>query len=84
MREIIEALQNLKGKEVDIHTKHKLFGSQHIRVVFEPEIETGFGFRFKEQTIYIDKNEIVDYCIEKHKITFEDKLMCIHITEINN
>ena len=79
MRQIIEALQGIKGKDVNIYTDHILFGKQHIKMEFDPEIEIGVGFRCKGQSIYINKDEIVDYCIEKKKIVIRGAMMHIMI-----
>lgn len=80
MREIIEILVKLKGKDVDIHTDHKFFGKQHIQMKFIPETEIGIGFRYKEQIIYIDKDDVVDCCIEHDKIIINGSVMRISIT----
>ena len=45
MRQLIDALKEMKGKTGDIYTGHKLFGKQHIQMKFVPEIEAGWGFR---------------------------------------
>ena len=63
MIKIINALKNIKGKKVKIHTNHKLYGKQNICMEFEPETEIGLGFKCKEQTIYIDKDNITNYYI---------------------
>lgn len=79
MRQLSEALKKIKDKQVDIYTEHKLFGAQHIQGVFEPETEIGFGFRFKEQIIYIDKDKVVDWCVEDSQIRINSDLMQIII-----
>lgn len=81
MGQIIEALKGLRGKNVNIYTDHKLFGKQHIQMKFEPETEIGLGFRCKEQVIYINNNDIINYCIEGNKIIINGKLMRISIIE---
>ena len=81
MRQIVETLQDIKGKQVDIYTDHKLFGKQHVAMEFEPETEIGLGFKCKGQTIYIDNNDIIDYSIENNVIVIDGKLMCIKIVK---
>ena len=79
MRQLIEALKKIQGRQVDIYTEHKLFGSQHIQMAFEPETEIGFGLRFKEQIIYIDKDKVRDWCVEDSQIRINSDLMQIII-----
>ena len=81
MRQVIEALNDIKGKNVNIYTNHKLFGNQHIKMKFEPETVIGLGFRCGEQVICIDKNEIVDFFVEDGKIVINGKLMTITIVK---
>ena len=81
MRQLVKALNELKGKEVCIRTEHKLFGNQRIEMDFEPETDMGIGFRCKGQVIYIDKDELVDYALRNNKILFGSKLMRISIEE---
>jgi hypothetical protein len=79
MRQLIDALREIQGQDVNIYTKHKLFGDQRLRTKFKPEIEMGIGFHYKEQAIYIDKSEIVDYCIEDDKIVINGEMMSMAI-----
>lgn len=79
MRQLIDALRETQGQDVKIYTEHKLFGGQRLRTKFKPEIEMGIGFRYKEQAIYIDSGEIVDYCIENDKIVINGKMMSMTI-----
>ena len=46
---------------------------------FEPETEIGFGFKYKEQTIYIDKDDVVDYYIDDERVTINGNLICIDV-----
>ena len=62
---------------VDIHTEHNLFGKQHIQMKFVPETEIGLGFRCKEQIIYIDNDNLVDYYVENDKVIINGKMMSI-------
>lgn len=81
MRQIIEALKEIKNTDVNIYTDHKIFGKQHVAIKFEPEVEIGLGFHCKEQIIYIDKEDIVDYYIEDDKIVINGTLMSITIVK---
>lgn len=81
MRKLIEALNELKGQDVYIYIEHKLFGSQCIIMQFEPETEIGFGFHFREQVIYIDKDDVVDYCVDTGKIHIDGGLMSMEIVK---
>lgn len=79
MRQLIEALKKIKGENVNIYTEHKLFGKQHLKIKFVPETEMGFGFHCKDQVIYIDKGEIVDYYIGNDRIVINGMMMCMNI-----
>lgn len=79
MRQLIDALREIQGQDVKIYTKHKLFGDQHLRTKFKPEVEVGIGFHYKEQVIYIDSGEIVDYCIGDGKIVISGEMMSMTI-----
>lgn len=83
MREIIKSLNGIKGENVNIHTVHKLFGEQHIEMKFKPETEIGLGFHCKEQVIYIDNDDVIDYCVEDDKIVINGSMMCITIVKQN-
>ena len=79
MRQLIDALKEIKGKNVDIYTEHKLFDKQHIQMKFVPETEAGWGLRVYGQTICIDKDDIVSYEIENGKIIINGSKMTIKI-----
>lgn len=79
MRQLIDALKEIKGKNVDIYTEHKLFDKQHIQMKFVPETEAGWGFRVYGQAICIDKDDIVSYEIENGKIIINGSKMTIKI-----
>ena len=81
MRQLIKALKEIEGANVDIHTEHKLFGKQHIQMKFVPETEIGLGFRCKEQIIYIDNDNLVDYYVENDKAIINGKMMSIKIVK---
>ena len=59
----------MKGENVDIHTRHRLFGEDEIKCKhFIPVIEKGAGFEFRGQTIYILYENIASYKVEKYKV----------------
>lgn len=79
MRQLIDALKEMKGKTADIYTGHKLFGKQHIQMKFVPEIEAGWGFRVHGQAIYIDKDDVVSYEVDDGRIVINGNRMTIKI-----
>lgn len=79
MRQLIDALKEMKGKTADIYTGHKLFGKQHIQMKFVPEIEAGWGFRVHGQAIYIDKDDVVSYEVCDGKVVINGNMMTIKI-----
>lgn len=79
MRQLIDALKEIEGANVDIHTEHKLFGKQHIQMKFIPETEAGWGFRARGQAIYINKDDVVSYDINNRKVEIKGKMMSIKI-----
>lgn len=83
MRQVIEALKETTGANVNIYTEHVLFGKQHIKIKFQPETEIGLGFYCKDQIIYIDHNDVVGYDITNNKIVINGKMMHIIIIKEN-
>lgn len=79
MRQLIDALKEIKGENVDIYTSHKLFGGQHIQMKFVPETEAGWGFRVRGQAIYINKDEVVSYEVGNRDIIINGNMMTIKI-----
>lgn len=82
MRQIIEALKKMQGKDVNIYTEHKLFGKQHLQMNLKPETEMGLGFCCKGQAIYIDHNEVTDWYADGHQVIINSNLMKITIQTI--
>ena len=80
---IVEELNKIKGQGVKIYIDHKLFGKQHIEMAFDPETELGVGFRCKNQSIYINENDIINYEINDNSIVVNGELMCIRIEKLN-
>lgn len=79
MRQLIDALKEIKGENVDIYTSHKLFGEQHIQMKFVPEAEAGWGFRVRGQAIYIDKDDVVSYEVGNGNVIINGNMMTIKI-----
>jgi hypothetical protein len=79
VRDLIEALESIRGKSVNIYTKHKLFGDQHIQTKFIPEIKKGFGFCGIEESVYVRQNEIIDYYTANNEIIINGTNMQIKI-----
>lgn len=79
MRQLIDALKEIEGENVDIYTSHKLFGWQHIQMKFVPETEAGWGFRVRGQAIYINKDEVVSYEVGNRDIIINGNMMTIKI-----
>lgn len=79
MVELIEALEAIRGREVDIYTEHMLFENQHIKGKFVPESNIGFGFKCNRQTIYINKDDVVDYIVINGEIIINGNEMTIKI-----
>ena len=79
MRQLIDALKEIKGEIADIYTEHKLFEGQHIQMKFVPETEVGFGFRVHEQAIYIDKDDVISYEVDDGRIAINGSRMTIKI-----
>ena len=80
MRELTEALESIKGKNVGIYISHKLYGNQYIEVEFEPETVERIGFYCKDQVIYMNYDEITNYSISDKEVTINGEVMCITIT----
>ena len=81
-QKIVKELNKIKGQDVKIYIDHKLFGKQQIEMSFNPETELGVGFRCKNQSIYINENDIVGFEINDHSITINGDLMHICIKKL--
>lgn len=81
MIKLKETLEEMRGEYVEIYTKHRFFGSQHIQMKFDPATEIGYGFHCKGQTIYIREDEIVDYVVGDNEIIINGKDMEIKIVK---
>lgn len=78
IKELIKAMESIKGDGAEISIVHKLYGDQKLRCEFFPLIREKIGFNIKGQEIYIDENKINKVCLEDG-IYFADDVMEIHI-----
>lgn len=79
IKELIGAMQKLKGEDAEISISHKLYGDQKLRCKFSPVITNEYiGFYAKEHDKYIYRNEIKNIELG-HNIFFSDDVMEIMI-----
>lgn len=82
MKKIKDALEDMKGKQVDIYTKHYLFDNQHIKSSnFIPITDLGIGFKHKNQNIYIKENEVESYDVREDRIIINGKHFIIMVVK---
>lgn len=80
MEKLKQTLKEIKGKSVDIHIRHRLFGKDNIKCdKFTPVIENGAGFKIGDQMIYIKYNDIDFYEIKKHHVIINGNNFSIEI-----
>ena len=59
IKEFIETLKNINGKNVWVHITHDLYGDQNLKCAFQLlSDEERLGFSLGSQEIYIEKNRI--------------------------
>ena len=76
MKRIKCELENMKGKHVNIYTRHYLFDSQNLEAeAFIPITDIGIGFQYGNQNIYIKENEVESYDIKEDRIIINGKEM---------
>ena len=78
IRELVKAMEKIKGEDAEISIFHKLYGEQKLRCDFSPIINEKIGFNIKGQEIYINKDEIEKISLE-NDICFADDVMEIQI-----
>ena len=66
-------------QQLPFFTEHQLFGEQSICLKFKPETEIGIGFYCKDQIIYIDKGDVMNYNITNNTIIINGKSMRMKI-----
>lgn len=83
MRELIEELVGIEGKNVLINIGHKLYGDQNIKCAFHI-INNGehLGFSVNGQEIYIEKSKICNMGIKENLYYFSDEIMCLKIRKM--
>lgn len=79
IKELIGAMQKLKGEDAEISISHKLYGDQKIRCKFSPVITNEYiGFHVKDHNIHRDINKIKNIELGNN-IFFSDDVMEIMI-----
>ena len=78
IKELIKAMESIKGDGAEISIVHKLYGDQKLKCNFSPITNDKIGFNIKGQEIYINRDEITKVCL-KDGICFADDVMEIHI-----
>ena len=83
MRELIEGLKGIEGKNVYINIGHKLYGDQNVKCAFHiVNNEEHLGFSINEQEIYLDKDKICNIGIKDDLYYFSDEIMCLNIRKL--
>lgn len=78
IKELIKAMQKIKGEDAEISIFHRLYGEQKLRSLFSPIVSEKIGFNIKGQEIYIDKDKIEKICLN-NGIYFADDVMEIRV-----
>jgi hypothetical protein len=78
IKELIKAMESIKGDGAEISIVHKLYGDQKLRCEFMPIVGEKIGFNIKRQEIYINRDEINKICLAD-SICFADDVMEINI-----
>ena len=83
IKELIETLKKLNGRNVWIHITHDFYGSQNLKCAFKLlSDEERLGFWLDQQEIYIEKNRIENFGVQDNLFYFADDLMCIKIRKM--
>ena len=83
MRELIEELVRIEGKNVWINIGHKLYGDQNVKCAFHiVNNEEHLGFSINGQDIYIEKDKIRHIGIKESLYYFADEIMCLKIRKL--
>ena len=78
IKELIKAMESIKGDGAEISIVHKLYGEQKLRCNFSPIVSEKIGFNIKGQEIYINRDKIKKVCLTD-SIYFADDVMEINI-----
>ena len=78
IKELIKAMESIKGDGAEISIVHKLYGDQKLKCIFAPIVSEKIGFNIKGQEIYINRDEINKICLAD-SICFADDVMEINI-----
>lgn len=78
LKELISAIQKVKGEDAEISISHKLYGDQKLRCKFSPITNEHIGLNIKGHDIYMDRNKIKNIELG-NSIFFSDDVMEIMI-----
>ena len=78
IKELIKAIERIRGEDAEISIFHKLYGEQKLKCKFNPIVNEKIGFNIKGQEIYIDREKIEKICLD-NGICFADDVMTIEI-----
>lgn len=83
MRELIDRLVRIEGKNVCVNIGHKLYGDQNVKCAFHiVNNEERLGFSINGQDIYIEKDKICHIGIKEDLYYFSDEIMCLKIRKL--
>lgn len=78
IKELIRAMEIIRGEDAEISIFHKLYGDQKLRCIFSPMVDEKIGFNIKGQEIYIERDKIERFSL-RDGICFTDNVMTIEI-----
>lgn len=78
LKELISAMQKVKGEDAEISISHKLYGDQKLRCKFSPITNKHIGLNVKGHDIYINRDKIKNIELG-NSIFFSDDVMEIMI-----
>lgn len=83
MRELIDRLMRIEGKNVWVNIGHKLYGDQNVKCAFHIiNNEEHLGFSIGDQEIYIEKDKICNIGVKEDLYYFYDEIMCLKIRKL--
>lgn len=83
IKEFIDKLMKINGKNVWIHIGHEFYGNQNLKCAFRLlNDEKRIGFFSGNQEIYIEKDKIKNIGGQDNLFYFADELMCIKIRKM--
>ena len=83
MRELINGLKGIEGKNVYINIGHKLYGDQNVKCAFHiVNNEEHLGFSINDQEVYIEKDKICNVEMSDNLFYFSDEIMHLKIRKL--